>query len=64
MAKVKSFKAEFGTSAEIKGVWYKFNSGIELDIEPGDDMEDVKNRAWNTVIQEVEKQMNDLVNNG
>lgn len=60
MAKVKSFKAEFGSSAEIKGVWYKFYSGIELELEPGDDTEDVKERAWNTVIREIEKQMEEV----
>lgn len=57
MAKVKSFKAEFGTSMEIKGMWYKFNSGIELEIEPDDDVADVKEKAWNTVINEIEKQV-------
>lgn len=61
MAKVKSFTAEFGTSVEIKGTWYKFNSGIELDIEPNDELESVKERAWNTVIHEVEKQIADLI---
>lgn len=63
MAKVKSFKAEFGASAEIKGIWYKFYAGIELEIEPGDNTEEVKQKAWNTVIHEVEKQMAELVNN-
>ena len=57
MAKVKSFTAEFGTSMEIKGMWYKFNSGIELEIEPNDDVADVKEKAWNTVINEIEKQV-------
>lgn len=62
MAKVKTFKAEFGSSAEIKGVWYKFYSGIELELEPGDDTEEVKAKAWNTVIHEIEKQMAEVIN--
>lgn len=60
MAKVKSFKAEFGTSVEIRGTWYKFNSGIELEVEPNDDVAEVKERAWNTVIHEVDKQIREL----
>lgn len=62
MAKVKSFKAEFGSSAEIKGVWYKFYAGIELEMEPGDDTEEVKKKAWNTVVHEVEKQLAEVLN--
>lgn len=62
MAKVKSFKAEFGMSAEIKDVWYKFYSGIELEIEPDDDVSEVKEKAWNTVTHEVEKQILKVLN--
>lgn len=61
MAKVKSFKAEFGSSIEIRGTWYKFNSAIELELEPGDDTEQVKEKAWNTVVHEVEKQVREVM---
>lgn len=57
MAKVKSFRAEMGVSVEIKGTWYKFYSGIELDFEPGDTVAAVSDKAWNTVQNELEKQI-------
>jgi len=61
MAKVKSFKAEYGMSVELGGVWNKFYCGIELELENGDDTQDVKKKAWNTVVLEVEKQVEDAV---
>lgn len=60
MAKVKSFKAELGVSVEIKGQWYKFNAGIELELDPEDDTAEVKRKAWNTVHTEIEKQVLEL----
>lgn len=61
MAKVKSFRADFGVSAEIKGKWYKFSAGIELEFEPDDKPEEVKKKAWNTVVTEVEKQVHEVL---
>jgi len=61
MAKVKSFKAETGLSLQIKDVWYKFYCGIELELEPDDDVATVKKKAWDTVSVEVEKQMKEVI---
>lgn len=57
MAKVKTFKADYGISAEIHGIWHKVSSGIEITVEDNDNFEDVKNKAWNTVKLEVEKKV-------
>lgn len=57
MAKVKSFKASYGISAEMQGIWHKFESGIEIEVEPEDNLDDVKRKAWNTVKHEVEKKV-------
>lgn len=59
MAKMKSFKAEFGLSVEIGGIWHKYYAGVEIECEPNDDTKKVKEMAWNTVISEVEKQIED-----
>jgi len=61
MVKVRSFKAEYGMSVELNGVWNKFYCGIELELENEDDTQDVKKKAWNTVVLEVEKQVEDAV---
>ena len=60
MAKVKSFRAEYGLSAEIKGIWHKFYSAIEIEPTEGDDVSELKEKAWNTVISECEKQIDNL----
>jgi DNA/RNA endonuclease YhcR with UshA esterase domain len=56
MAKVTRFSSVFGMSLEIKGVWHKFQCGIEIEPEEGDDLEKIKEKAHNTVVLEVEKQ--------
>lgn len=61
MAKVTSFGSTFGMSLEIKGVWHKFQSSITIEPEEGDDMEEVKKKAHNTVQLEVEKQFNEAL---
>ncbi len=60
MARVKAFRAEYGLSAEIKGIWHKFYTAIEIELTEGDDITEVKEKAWNTVINECEKQIKDL----
>jgi|GEM_PF-6229916 hypothetical protein len=60
--RVTKFSASFGTSAEIRGTWYKFNSGIEVEFTEGDDIQKGREKAWNTVIHEVEKQIMELNN--
>jgi hypothetical protein len=57
MAQVKTFRAEFGSSVEIRKVWYKFTAAIELELTPDDDPPEVIEKAWNTVINEVEIQL-------
>lgn len=57
MARVKSFKAAYGTSAEVEGVWHKFHSEIEIELTEGDNVGDIKEKAWNTVKYEVENQI-------
>ena len=61
MAKVKSFTTSFGISAEIKGFWQKFNCTVEVEPEEGDNLDEIKNTAWNTVIREVEKQVEEAL---
>lgn len=64
MAKVVSIKAESGISfKDSQENWYKFYSGIELMPEDGDDVEEVKRKAWNTVNREVEKQAMETLEN-
>lgn len=59
MPKMKSFKTEYGISLEIDGVWHKFYAGVEIEVENGDKTDDIKKKAWNTVINEVEKQIDE-----
>lgn len=61
MAKVKTFRAEYGCSAEINKTWHRFHCAIELEMEDGDAVPDIKDRAWNTVISEVEKQIKETL---
>lgn len=57
MAKVTKFTSSFGMSLDIQNVWHKFHCGIEIEIEEGDNIEEVKKKAHNTVHLEVEKQI-------
>jgi len=63
MASIKSIKAEYGASVEYKGVWHKFNFGIELELEKGEDSAKIKEKAWNTCEQEIEKQIQQIISN-
>ena len=61
MAKVKEFEASYGLSIELpkangQAQWHKFGATIKLEIEENDILSDVKEKAWNTVISEVENQ--------
>ena len=56
MAKVKTFIAEYGMSVQIKDIWHKFGCRVETELEPEDELNEVKEKTWNTVILEVEKQ--------
>jgi hypothetical protein len=61
MAKAKSFKAEYGTSVEIKGTWHKLSCSLEVEFEEGDNPAEVRERVWNTVYSEIEKQIKELL---
>ena len=61
MAKVKSFKAGRGVTIEKNGVYHKFNCEIEIEIEENDNTQEIKNRAWNTVDTELEKQISNVL---
>jgi hypothetical protein len=61
MPKVKSISASYGSSAEINGVWHKFIFAIEVELEEGDDTAKVKDMAWNTCFNEVEKQFKEVI---
>ena len=60
MAKVKTFTSGYGFSGSINGQWHKFNTEITIEIEPGDNIAEIKEKAWNTCYQEVEKQIQQL----
>lgn len=57
MAKVKTFHSSFGMSLDIRGVWHKFQAGIEIELEDDDDIAKVKEMAHNTVQLEVQNQL-------
>jgi len=61
MAKVKSFKAEYGCSFEFQNTWHKFYAGIEVEFEDGDDTQKVKEMAWNTIETEIEKKIKEVL---
>lgn len=62
MAKVKTIGASYGISFEFQNSWHKFNSSIEVELEEGDNISKVKEMAYNTVKNEVVKQVDELVN--
>ena len=45
MAKVKTFTAGYGFSGSINGQWHKFNTEITIEIEPGDNIAEIKEKA-------------------
>lgn len=60
MAKVKELSASCGVSAEINGVWHKFNFGITVEVEKGDNTSKIKEMLWDTCYVEVEKQIKSI----
>lgn len=61
MAKVLEVEATQGFSMEIKGNWYKFGFSIKLGLDPEDDIEEIKRKAWNTCTVEVQKQVEETI---
>ena len=61
MAKVKEVSVESGISVEVApNMWHKFRFGMTLEVEDGDNMDEVKRKAWNTCHSEVEKQVKEV----
>ncbi|ADL40338.1 hypothetical protein phiCTP1_gp37 [Clostridium phage phiCTP1] len=66
MAKLKSIRCEYGTSFQTggpNGVWHKVGCAVELELENNDNSKKVKEMAWNTVVEEIEKQIEDIQKN-
>ncbi|WMU07969.1 hypothetical protein vBCtySFA88_00037 [Clostridium phage vB_CtyS-FA88] len=66
MAKLKSIRCEYGTSFQtggLNGVWHKVGCTVELELEDKDNTKKVKEMAWNTVVEEIEKQIEDIQKN-
>jgi len=61
MAKLKEFSCGIGISVEKSGgVWWKINSSVTIELENGDDSKKVKEMAWATVEDEVQKKMEEI----
>jgi hypothetical protein len=64
VAKVKAFRAEYGSSIEIQGVWHKIHCAVEIELDKNEQtpekIAEIKEKAWNTVIVEVEKQFKEI----
>lgn len=62
MAKVKEFTVETGLSIEYSAnTWYKFRYAMTVELEEGDKLSEVKNKAWDVAYREVEKQLTELI---
>lgn len=61
MARLKSFRAEYGTSVEVRGAWHKLSCSLEVEFDETDDSESVRAKVWNTVYAEIEKQLSELM---
>lgn len=65
MPKIKSIKAEYSTSANIRDVWHRVGFTIELELtddeQSKEKFSEVKTKAWQIVESEVEKQIKDLL---
>lgn len=57
MAKIITVEAEMGFSTEINKSWYKYGFRIHVQPEEGDDLAEIKKKAWNTCNIEIEKQV-------
>jgi hypothetical protein len=60
MPKIKAFRVEYGTSVEVEGKWHKFYAAIEVEPDDVEEFSEVKETAWNTVYNEIEKQIREL----
>ena len=57
---VTKINAVSRASLKIKDVFYTFEFGAEVLIDPKDDIEAVKEKLWNDCHSEVDKQISDV----
>lgn len=58
---VSKINAVSRASLKIKDVFYTFEFGAEVILDPKDDIEAVKEKLWNDCHSEVDKQISDVV---
>lgn len=58
---VTKINAVSRASLKIKDVFYTFEFGAEVSVEPKDDIEKVKEDLWSECHSEVDKQIADVV---
>ena len=58
---VSKINAVSRASLKIKDMFYTFEFGVEVMIDPKDDIEVVKEKLWNDSHSEVDKQISDVV---
>ena len=58
---VSKINAVSRASLKIKDVFYTFEFGAEVILDPKDDIEVVKENLWNDCHSEVDKQISDVV---
>ena len=61
MAKLKTFTVGYGLSIQVKEIWHKFSCEVGVELEKTDDIIEVKEKAWNTAFNEVEKQFQNVI---
>lgn len=60
---VKSIRAEYGVSVEVKGIWHKLNYAEERTLLPGFSPTDEVFQLWGDVKKAVEDELEDIRNN-
>lgn len=63
MARLKEIKASFGITLEDKGIYYKPNAEVLIEIDEQDTVERRKlvwKQAWDMVTEQVEKQIAEI----
>lgn len=63
MAKLKEVEVSLGVSLDVKGVWYKPNARLVIELDERDTVEKRKaiwGQAWETVADEIERQLKEI----
>jgi hypothetical protein len=61
MAKLKEISAGYKISIQKNDVWYAVEYSQKKEIESGDDIEKEKEKNWEEVNKEVERQIDELL---